>query len=805
MKANHLLNGRLNRPSLSKTSLTLILGALAAVALVGSSQAQVEFSDSFESYADQAAFATAWSTANTTLVLTTTNRSTPSGANSIFQGTAAASSYKAFTNSINSSKLYYRAYFYDAVASRSTCRVEGYTGGTYGANVTQLLAIGRYNTISGSKYYGRQAYGGTGTGEGASAAVSSWFQLGGAANTSGGWHKAEIVGGPDPSGTATIRFRYYIDGVLGGCSYQSSDREFNFVVLGSGLTLTGTGQWFDSVVAEALQMIPEITTQPMAQTVNELQPVTFTIVTTNSVATNTYALNTLKYQWQTNQVDIPGATASSYSIAITRLTDQANYRCIVTDAYGSQQTASDEVYLTVNTIQAPVIDVAPLGAILNPGSDVTFTVTAHGDAPLHYIWRLNGADVAYTDTDNTYTLYGVTTNNAGLYTCVVTNGAGAATSAPPAALTVNVPPVLTSATNQSVAVNTKVSIRMRATDDLSFESIPFQDFEAYGNGSHVMFCQPSFSGTTGANIDSSQANFTYVTNGFPAGHGGAHALTARWTWTNTPPGSLRLTTASSGVSLGGSPIISFTNRLRFDFDIYRDRDLQVGLGVRETSPTGAIGTTDPSATTGTTIEWVGVTSSTPSRTAYANTWTALEFDPLTDPIQSAYGSGNGVLSSTTGKGALEHLYLLPVDNAPNPYVLYLDNFVAVAYHPIMFSLESGPSGAAIDEYSGVITWAPTALGDSGFTVIATDYLGLTATNTFTISVINPAVSVTISNIIGTTLTYGGGSGAKFVLLKSPAANAPLSGWTRVATNTVTPSTFTITTGSAQEFYSIKSE
>jgi hypothetical protein len=356
-----------------------------------------------------------------------------------------------------------------------------------------------------------------------------------------------------------------------------------------------------------------------------------------------------------------------------------------------------------------------------------------------------------------------------------------------------------------VAVNTKVSIRMRATDDLSFESIPFQDFETYGNGSHVMFCQPSFSGTTGANIDSSQANFTYVTNGFPAGHGGAHALTACWTWTNTPPGSLRLTTASTGggVSLGGSPIISFTNRLRFD--IYCDRDLQVGLGVRETSPTGAIGTTDPSATTGTTMEWVGVTSSTPSRTAYANTWTTLEFDPLTDPIQSAYGSGNGVLSSTTGKGALEHLYLLPVDNAPNPYVLYLDNFVAVAYHPITFSLESGPSGAAIDEYSGVITWAPTALGDSGFTVIATDYLGLTTTNTFTVSVINPAVSVTISNIIGTTLTYGGGSGGKFVLLKSSAANAPLSGWTRVATNTVTPSTFIITTGSAQEFYSIKSE
>ena len=147
--------------------------------------------------------------------------------------------------------------------------------------------------------------------------------------------------------------------------------------------------------------------------------------------TNTYALNTLKYQWQFNDLDITNATTSTYSIATAhQATDQGNYRCVVTDAYGSQRTASDEVYLSVNPIQAPVIDTAPVGAIINPGGEVTFTITAHGDLPLYYSWRLYETNVAFTGTDNTFTITGLTANNSGPYTCVVTNHAGAATSAP---------------------------------------------------------------------------------------------------------------------------------------------------------------------------------------------------------------------------------------------------------------------------------------------------------------------------------------------------------------------------------------
>jgi hypothetical protein len=75
----------------------------------------------------------------------------------------------------------------------------------------------------------------------------------------------------------------------------------------------------------------------------------------------------------------------------------------------------------------------------------------------------------------------------------------------------------------------------------------------------------------------------------------------------------------------------------------------------------------------------------------------------------------------------------------------------------------------------------------------------------TTGLVQPA-STTISNIIGTTLTYGGGAGSQFVLMKSTSVAAPLSGWTRVNTNFTTPGTFTVPAGSeAAAFYRIKSE
>jgi glucose/arabinose dehydrogenase len=83
---------------------------------------------------------------------------------------------------------------------------------------------------------------------------------------------------------------------------------------------------------------PSITTQPSNLTVAQGQPATFMVAASGSAP--------LSYQWQRNQVNISGATASSYMIASTALADNgAKFRCVVTNAFGN--ATSSEATLTV--------------------------------------------------------------------------------------------------------------------------------------------------------------------------------------------------------------------------------------------------------------------------------------------------------------------------------------------------------------------------------------------------------------------------------------------------------------------------
>ena len=75
-----------------------------------------------------------------------------------------------------------------------------------------------------------------------------------------------------------------------------------------------------------------------------------------------------------------------------------------------------------------------------------------------------------------------------------------------------------------------------------------------------------------------------------------------------------------------------------------------------------------------------------------------------------------------------------------------------------------------------------------------------------VTAIVPLNPVTITTINATSLQYTGGGGSQFVLLASTDVNASLNTWARVATNTVTPGSFTISTGAGtQKYYCIKSE
>ncbi len=92
--------------------------------------------------------------------------------------------------------------------------------------------------------------------------------------------------------------------------------------------------------------------------------------------------------------------------------------------------------------QPPQIIQGPTNQTVMASSSAVFTVSATGTPPLSYQWRKAGVPLA-GQTASVLAISNVTVTAAGNYDVVV-SGAGSVTSAPPAALTVLAPPIITS-------------------------------------------------------------------------------------------------------------------------------------------------------------------------------------------------------------------------------------------------------------------------------------------------------------------------------------------------------------------------
>jgi Immunoglobulin domain/Purple acid Phosphatase, N-terminal domain len=202
----------------------------------------------------------------------------------------------------------------------------------------------------------------------------------------------------------------------------------SYVELGNDVTASIGG---DIVVADAVKLVyipplpsaPSIITPPQNLTVNQGNPVTFTVSAAGTAP--------LSYQWQLGTTNIPGATASSYEKFNAQPADAGTYSVVITNAFGSTNSAN--VLLAVQV--PPSITAQPLGQVVYAGSNVTFTVTATGTPAPAYQWRFNGTNLSGATTDR-YTRNGAQASDAGDYSVVVTNAAGSLTSAN-ALLTVN--------------------------------------------------------------------------------------------------------------------------------------------------------------------------------------------------------------------------------------------------------------------------------------------------------------------------------------------------------------------------------
>jgi endonuclease/exonuclease/phosphatase family metal-dependent hydrolase len=188
--------------------------------------------------------------------------------------------------------------------------------------------------------------------------------------------------------------------------------------------LVGTS--FADVAIPPAPTPPQIVTQPADQIVTVGSNATFSVTATGTLP--------LYYQWQFYGTNLIGQNGTSLILTNVSFDQAGPYSVTITNSLGL--TNSQMANLTVTEpIVPPSIITQPQSQVVAEGNPVTFLVSATGDPPLSYQWRFNGANLSGA-TDSALNLDPVTTNQAGSYSVVVTNGGGSITSET-AVLTVN--------------------------------------------------------------------------------------------------------------------------------------------------------------------------------------------------------------------------------------------------------------------------------------------------------------------------------------------------------------------------------
>ena len=199
---------------------------------------------------------------------------------------------------------------------------------------------------------------------------------------------------------------------------------------------------------------PGITSQPVGQSVVAGQAATFSVVASGSAP--------LSYQWQKNGTEIPGATASTYSIPATIIGDSsAVFTVVVANSAGT--ATSNQATLTVTlTPVAPAIGTQPAAQTVATGQTASFSVEATGTQPLAYQWKKNGTDIPGATASNHTTPATAIGDNGAVFTVMVSNSAGTVTSSP---VTLTVAAVVISAqpAAQTVVVGQAASFSVTAT------------------------------------------------------------------------------------------------------------------------------------------------------------------------------------------------------------------------------------------------------------------------------------------------------------------------------------------------------
>jgi uncharacterized protein YjbI with pentapeptide repeats len=131
----------------------------------------------------------------------------------------------------------------------------------------------------------------------------------------------------------------------------------------------------------------------------------------------------LSYQWSFDGANISGATNSDLILTNVQLAQQGTYSVTVSNFAGVVGLSNG--ILTV--VASPVIVNQPLNQSVALGEGAAFSVTATGVEPLFYQWEFNGAKISQA-TNSTLSFTKIQTNQAGLYSVIISNMYGSIAS-----------------------------------------------------------------------------------------------------------------------------------------------------------------------------------------------------------------------------------------------------------------------------------------------------------------------------------------------------------------------------------------
>jgi hypothetical protein len=221
----------------------------------------------------------------------------------------------------------------------------------------------------------------------------------------------------------------------------------------TGLVTTDAGSYTCTVTGACA---PTATTTAASLTVNALPKITVQAsdVTICAGGNATFALTAtgtgISYQWRKNGVNVTnggvysGATTNTLTITSATATEAAVYSCVVSGTCTPSVTSSN-YNLVVNSVAA--ITTQPSNQTICEGANLNISIVTSG-AGVNYQWfkgasALSNGGAISGATSATLVITGVTTTDAGSYTCQISNICTSTITSSAATVTINAKPVIT--------------------------------------------------------------------------------------------------------------------------------------------------------------------------------------------------------------------------------------------------------------------------------------------------------------------------------------------------------------------------